>query len=154
MDEEMQQRGDMPRSLEFRATLRKRLQGLGLLNLSLSAHRHYCQGTISAPGSHCRGERGHGHVVFPALFATAREVSSPAGFFLWLYNFCMSATDRQLGAGLWKVSPVESCTWVLLGDFCHLSTHGGPSLAVVLFYSPNSISTLCKLSRHCQSVYF
>lgn len=33
----MQQRGDMPRSLEFRATLRKRLQGLGLLNLSLSA---------------------------------------------------------------------------------------------------------------------
>lgn len=125
-----------------------------LLNLSLSAHRHYCQGTISAPGSHYRGERGHGHVVFPALFATAREVSSPAGFFLWLYNFCMSATDRQLGAGLWKVSPVESCTWVLLGDFCHLSTHGGPSLAVVLFYSPNSISTLCKLSRHCQSVYF
>lgn len=50
-------------------------------------------------------------------FAIPRREAPPTGFSLWEYSFCVSATDCHTDAGLWKLNPLESCTWVLPDDF-------------------------------------
>ena len=66
-----------------------------------------------------------------AGLCTPREESPPAGFPLWGSNFCISATDREVGGGLCKVGPMESRTGSLLGDLVFWVKHSEPGLAVV-----------------------
>lgn len=116
------------------------------------------------------------HLVLQLVTATGREgiyvcVLLPAHWALLYqeerhlqqeYSFCVSATDCHTDAGLWKVNPLESCTWVLPDDFgCLGALATGFTVLCFIAQKPgiNSISKFCQWKRqvaacHGQSVCF
>lgn len=100
-------------TVEFRATPRMRLQGLGLLiccfqPTDITAEAHPASYSHREEGKE-GGKEGGCVCCIPSTlgFAIPTEESPPAGFSIWKYNFYISAwliNWLLISAGLWKVS--------------------------------------------------